>query len=73
MNYYLVSFADYGGDCTIKYNRLIVSEKPLSYEEIQSKFEFGRIIKIEILDKVEEEESKNTDKPLTDDLFNYDV
>ena len=54
MNYYLVSFADFGGDCAIEYNRLVVSEKPLSYEEIQNKFEFGRIIKIEILDKVEE-------------------
>ena len=55
MNYYLVSFADFGGDCTIEYNRLVVSEKPLSYEKIQNKFEFGRIIKIEILNKVEDE------------------
>lgn len=72
MNYYLVSFADYGGDCTIKYNRLVVSEKPLSYEEIQNKFEFGRIIKIEVLDKIEEED-KNTDKSLIDDLFDYNI
>ena len=55
MNYYLVSFADFGRDCTIEYNRLVVSEKPLSYEKIQNKFEFGRIIKIEILNKVEDE------------------
>ena len=59
MNYYLVSFADYGGDCTIKYNRLVVSEKPLSYEEIKSKFKniskLHFIDNIEILDKVEDE------------------
>ena len=72
MNYYLVSFADFGGDCTIKYNRLVISEKPLSYEEIQNKFEIGRIIKIEILDKVEEK-VKNTDKSLTDYLFDYGI
>lgn len=51
MNYYLVSFAEYGGDCTIKYNRLVTSETPLSYKEIIKKFEFRNIIKIEVLEK----------------------
>ena len=53
-NYYLVDFADYGGNGTIFYKKLVISEIPLSYEDITNKFDFGTIVRIEILDKFEE-------------------
>lgn len=53
-NYYLVNLIDFNVENPHNYNELIVSEKVLSYEDIQQKFIDKKIIKIEILNKIKE-------------------
>lgn len=58
MNYYLVRLTDYLGDHSAEINELVVSDKPLSYKEIEDKCKVDKtrtILHIELLKEVKDE------------------